>query len=44
MKEETKTNMVVWFVIAAPIVVVGLWLGFWGGVLYVAWHFISKFW
>ena len=24
--------------------IVLLWLAFWGGVIYVAWHFISKIW
>jgi hypothetical protein len=31
-------------VVAFCLGIVGLWLCFWGGVGYVAWHFISKFW
>lgn len=23
---------------------ISLYLGFWGTVLYIAWHFISKYW
>jgi hypothetical protein len=26
------------------IVVVLIWAAFWVGVIYVAWHFIAKFW
>jgi hypothetical protein len=29
---------------AVTVFVVLCWLAFWGGVIYVAWHFISKFW
>ena len=32
------------WVIAIQIIVIALVLGFWGTVIYLAWHFISKFW
>ncbi len=36
----------VWHFISAILAIFTFfcWLAFWGGVIYVAWHFISKFW
>ena len=32
-----------WMAVAG-LLVFALWTAFWGGVIYVAWHFVSKFW
>lgn len=31
-------------IIGGAVTVIALWIGFWGTVAWIAWHFISKFW